>query len=241
MDPEADPLASVSSPARLSEEIRGVDGFLVSTRIPCEDPSKVPDALPLVDNPDSFSEEDEGVIPGPFEVSLAHKPCSSSYLDKLISDQVVTVSEEAKEAPTTSGQEVPLLDPEGGPHTFFPEATFMKSMERNSKYISTKFWILDPYFIVRAKGAESVLTPPVGCVSVYHQSMQMGLRFPLHPFIKELLNGYQLTLTNLLPNSWLTINGFIAVCELLGVAPSLRLWRNTFTLMLGPADRHGPG
>ena len=68
----------------------------------------------------------------------------------------------------------------------------------------------------------------------------MGLRFPLHPFIKDLLNGYQLTLTNQLPNSWLSINGFVAVCELLNVAPSLRLWRNLFTLMLGPADLHGP-
>lgn len=243
MDPESDPSESSSSPIiRLSEEIRGVDGFLVSTRVPCEDPSTVPEAVPLTTPSDSLSEEDEGVVPGPFDVSLAHKPCSSSYLDRLLSDKVVTVSEEPEdEAPTTSGQEVPSLDPEGGPHTFFPEASFMTYMERNAKYIGTKFWIQDPYFVVRAKSAESVLTPPAGCVSVYHHSMQMGLRFPLHPFIKDLLNGYQLTLTNLLPNSWLTINGFVAVCDLLGVAPSLRLWRNVFTLMLGPAERHGPG
>lgn len=136
------------------------------------------------------------------------------------------VSEEAEEeAPTTSGQDFPPLDPEGGPHSYFPDATFMKSMTRNSKYLSTKFWIQDPNFIVRAKSVESVLTPPVGCVSVYHQNMQMGLRFP-HLFVEDILNGYQLTLTNLLPNSWLTINGFIAVCELLGAAPSSRLLRN---------------
>lgn len=69
----------------------------------------------------------------------------------------------------------------------------------------------------------------------------MGLRFPLHPFIKDLLNPYQLILTNLLPNSWLTINGFISFCKLLGVSPSMRMWRNLFTLMLGLADVHGPG
>lgn len=154
----------------------------------------------------------------------------------------MTVSEEAEEeALTTSGKDFPPLDPEGGPHSYFPDATFMKSMARNSKYVSTKFWMHDPYFIVRAKSIESVLTLPVGCVSVYHQSMQMGFRFPLHPFIKDILNGYQLTLTNLLPNSWLTINGFIAMCEFLDVAPSLRLWRNTFTLMLGPSNLHGSG
>ena len=125
----------------------------------------------------------------------------------------------------------------GGPHTYYPDATFMNYMEMNAKYVGTKFWILDSYFIVRAKDIELVLTPAVGCVFVYHQSMQMGLRFPLHSLIKDLLNTYQLTLTN----SWLTINGFISVCELLGITPSVRLWRNLFTLMLGPVDLHGPG
>lgn len=111
------------------------------------------------------------------------------------------VFEEAEdEAPTTSKQDVPPLDPEGGPHSYYPDATFMKYMERNAKYVGTKFWIHNTF--VRVKHVESMLTPPVGCVSVYHQSMQMGLRFPLHPFIRDLLNGYHLTLTNLLPNRW---------------------------------------
>ncbi|KMT13508.1 hypothetical protein BVRB_4g082880 [Beta vulgaris subsp. vulgaris] len=185
MEPEMDRDVPTSPPIRLSEEIRGIDGYLVSTRVPCEDPSSVPEVVPLPSPSDSLSEEDEGVVPGPFEVSLAHKPCSSSYLDRLISDRVVMVSEEAEdEAPTTSGQAFPPLDLEGGPHSYYPDATFMNYMERNAK---------------------------------------------------------NLTLTNLLPNSWLSINGFIAVCELLNVTLSLRLWRNLFTLMLGPADLHGPG
>lgn len=97
----------------------------------------------------------------------------------------------------------------------------MKYMERNLKFVGTKFWIKDPYFIVREKYTVSVLTPPVGCVSVYHQSLQMGLQFPLHAFIKHLLNAYQLALANLLPNSWLI--GFVAISESLGVTSSLRL------------------
>ena len=66
----------------------------------------------------------------------------------------------------------------------------MSYMESNVKYVGTKFWIQDPYFVVPSKHTKSVLTPPVGCVSVYYQSMQMGLRFPLHSFIKDLLNAY---------------------------------------------------
>lgn len=145
-----------------------------------------------------------------------------------------------EEGPNPSGCEYPPLDPEGL-HTYYPNPVFMKYMERNLKYVGTKFWIQDPYFVVWVKHTNSVLTPPIGCVSVYQLSLQMGLRFPLHTFIRDLLNAYQLTLTNLLPNSWLTINGFMAICESLRVTPSLCLWRNMFTLMLGPADLHGPG
>ena len=44
------------------------------------------------------------MVLGAWEVSVAHRPCNSSYLDRLLSDRVVTVSEEAEdEAPTTSG------------------------------------------------------------------------------------------------------------------------------------------
>lgn len=78
MDPEVDP---VSPPPTLSEEIRGIDGYLVSTRVPCEDHYEIPKAVPLLSPSNSFSEEDEGIVPGPFEVSLAHRPCISSYLD----------------------------------------------------------------------------------------------------------------------------------------------------------------
>lgn len=170
---------------------------MVSTRILCEDLSSIPDAIPLPSPSDSLSKEDEGMVPGPWEVSIAHRPCSTSYLEQLLSDGVVTVSDEGEdEAPTISGQECPPLEPEGGIHTYYPDATFMYYMERNAKYVWTKFWIQDPYFVVHAKHTTSVLTPSVGYVSIYHQSMHMGLRFPLHSFTKDLLNAYQLTLTN---------------------------------------------
>lgn len=83
----------------------------------------------------------------------------------------------------------------------------MKYMERNHKFVGTKFWIQDPYFFVQAKHTDSVLTPPVWCVSVYHQSLQMGLRFSLHAFIRDLLNAYQLTLATYFPTSSLPSMG----------------------------------
>lgn len=95
-----------------------VDGLLVSARIPCEDPLSILEAIPLPSPSDSVSEENEGVISGPWEVSISHIPCSTSYLDRVLSNGVVTMSEEVEdEAPCPSGQEYPPLDLEDGPHT----------------------------------------------------------------------------------------------------------------------------
>lgn len=55
MNPEFDPHDPASPPYRLFEEMRGVDGLLVSTLLPCEDPSLIPEAVPLPSPPDSLS------------------------------------------------------------------------------------------------------------------------------------------------------------------------------------------
>lgn len=53
-------------------------------------------------------------------------------------------------------------------------------------------------------------------VPVYESVIDLGLIFPLHPFILEVLDGYELGLWQLTPNSWTNILGYIATCELRG-------------------------
>lgn len=65
MNPESDSNVLASPSYRQFEEICGVDGFLVRTRISCEDPSSIPEVFPLPSPSDSLSEEDEGVVLGP--------------------------------------------------------------------------------------------------------------------------------------------------------------------------------
>lgn len=108
MDPVSDPNLPVAPPYGLPEEICRFDGLLDSTRIPCEDLSSILEAVPSPSPLDSLNEEDEGVILGPWEVSVAHKPCSARYLDRLLSNGVVMVFEEAEdEVLTTLVQEYP--------------------------------------------------------------------------------------------------------------------------------------
>ena len=62
--------------------------------------------------------------------------------------------------------------------------------------------------------AESVPNPSQGervCLVPY---LMRGLGFPIHPFLRGLLEFYGLQLHNLTPASILHIAGFVALCEL---------------------------
>ena len=59
-----------------------------------------------------------------------------------------------------------------------------------------------------------------------------GLGFPIHPFLRGLLEFYGLQLHNLTPASVLHIAGFVALCELfLGVEAHFGLWKELFCLV----------
>ena len=59
-----------------------------------------------------------------------------------------------------------------------------------------------------------------------------GLGFPIHPFLRGLLEFYGIQLHNLTPSSILHISGFVALCELfLGIEAHFELWRKFFCLV----------
>ena len=65
-----------------------------------------------------------------------------------------------------------------------------------------------------------------------------GIGFPIHPFLRGLLEFYGLQLHNLTPASVLHIAGFVALCELfLGVEAHFGLWKELFCLV--PRSKKG--
>ena len=65
-----------------------------------------------------------------------------------------------------------------------------------------------------------------------------GLGFPIHPFLRGLLEFYGLQLHHLTPASVLHIAGFVALYELfLGVEAHFGLWKELFCLM--PRSKKG--
>ena len=65
-----------------------------------------------------------------------------------------------------------------------------------------------------------------------------GLGFPIHPFLRGLLEFYGIQLHNLTPGSILHILGFVALCELfLGCEAHFELWRTLNNRSHGHHDK----
>ena len=59
-----------------------------------------------------------------------------------------------------------------------------------------------------------------------------GLKFPIHPFLRGLLELYGLQLHNFTPASILHIAGYVPLCELfLGYEAHFELWKRLFCLV----------
>ena len=82
------------------------------------------------------------------------------------------------------------------------------------------------------KQAESVPNPSKGERVCFVPYLIRGLGFPIHPFLRGLLEFYGLQLHHLTPASILHIVGFVALCELfLGIEPHFALWKRLFCLV----------
>ena len=70
------------------------------------------------------------------------------------------------------------------------------------------------------------------------QFLLRGLGFPIHPFLRGILEFYVIQLHNLTPGSILHISGFVALCELfLSIEAHFELWKTFFCLV--PRHRGG--
>ena len=80
--------------------------------------------------------------------------------------------------------------------------------------------------------AEKFPNPNQGERVCFVSFLLRGMGFPIHPFLRGLLEYYGLQLHNLTPGSILHIAGFVALCELfLGCEAHFDLWRKYFCLV----------
>ena len=82
-----------------------------------------------------------------------------------------------------------------------------------------------------ATSGEPFLTPHTDEAVVFEDYFWRGLGFPVHPFLRDLLEFWAISLCNLHPNTILHVSVFIHFCEaFLGILPHFNLFRHLFCL-----------
>ena len=83
----------------------------------------------------------------------------------------------------------------------------------------------------RPANGEPFPMPNIDEVVVFEDYFWRGLEFPVHPFLRDLMELWVVSLCNLHPNIILHISIFIHICEsFLGVLPHFNLFRHLFWL-----------
>ncbi|KAK4426461.1 hypothetical protein Salat_1414700 [Sesamum alatum] len=92
------------------------------------------------------------------------------------------------------------------------------------------FEILTPIEYQRANN------PPPGCVIVYAAQCVSRLRFPLHPFLVDLLVTLGIPPSQLNPNSYRLVVEFLLCCQLYCLEPSVENFLGIFSPRLTPGE-----
>ncbi|XBI07760.1 hypothetical protein VPH35_135614 [Triticum aestivum] len=83
-------------------------------------------------------------------------------------------------------------------------------------------------------------TPPPRAICVYAQALEAGMRVPLEGFLREALAHFGIAPAQLTPNGWRMMAGFLVLCHLTGVPPSLAVFRRFF-LLSNVSQKHKKG
>ncbi|XP_021862089.1 uncharacterized protein [Spinacia oleracea] len=78
---------------------------------------------------------------------------------------------------------------------------------------------------------------PKGFISVYTHHLENGLRFPLDPFISELLVSYNISLAQLTPKSMRHIIGFRWVCDFVNFPCPVAIFKDLHDLSFNHASK----
>ncbi|XP_057251779.1 uncharacterized protein LOC130591855 [Beta vulgaris subsp. vulgaris] len=186
-------------------------------RIPNEGEREVQSARPANPSPPSEHVQEEQEIGG--------SPAPSPSIRGTVLDEPRTASSSnpasGSEEPSTTSSEIRRrLGPLSDPRFILADNTWLGRIGSDLRPFSLAMPMPGYQFVLPGR-EDTILSAPSGHFAVYRLALDAGLRFPLHPFISQVLHYYGIGHNQLAPNSWQNILTFLAVCNLKGKNPSL--------------------
>lgn len=126
-------------------------------------------------------------------------------------------------APTSTGKvvdlgQIPHYDGSkpvsGSCHSdYFIRLSWNLTLYKELSLVRKKWALLDEYSLVIPGKKNCIKDAPEGCIGIYKDTMETSLRFPLYPFAVEVLNAYDIAVSELYPNGWGCIIAFIIIVQ----------------------------
>ena len=102
---------------------------------------------------------------------------------------------------------------EDRPNTHYIYPSFRNELRKIINF-EVKFSFKRNYRVVVPSPTNIVDNPPLGCIAVYLEALEHGLRFPLPKVVMEILCTYDIAIAQLVPNAWASTLSFVATCKL---------------------------
>ena len=183
----------------------------------------------------------------PWEVSIAFFPNYLPRINPSLEGLLYVDMEKIEETAESYGRESaapmppPFYIPDDGPLNYFIDLQTKRDLDKQRNAISLKWGLKDDYNIITLGNYDTVRFPLPHCIAVYLPFFELGLRFPLHPFFREVLDLLNISVPELYPNAWGCLVAFLILCKVLAVPPTLIAFRYIFRARLCNSQSYGCG
>ena len=124
------------------------------------------------------------------------------------------------------------------PHPIFVPDTISSSLTpKELSLIRIQYGIPPEYELELPGPFDRASAPPPGRFCLYQEAFRAGLRLPLPSFVVALFHFLNISLVSIMPNSFRFLIGFLFLCSLVEVRPTISLFRCFYTFKCHPSAR----
>ena len=148
----------------------------------------------------------------------------------------------SSESSSASNPQVPVSVDEpasgAGPRPIFaPGIIPCSSTSEELLLIRVQYGVPPEYDLELPGPSDRASTPPSGRFCLYQEAFRAGLRLPLPSFVVALFRFLDIFLASVAPNSFRFLIGFLSLCHVVEVQPSLSLFRHFYTFKRHPSTK----
>lgn len=97
----------------------------------------------------------------------------------------------------------------GEPLNCFIDLLTMHVLNRDQRSIAQRWGLIDRYEVISPDLYNTVRLSPVNCIAVCDPDFETGVRFPFHPFIRQVLDFLNIMVAEIYPNAWGCMVAFV--------------------------------